>query len=202
MSDRSHTFPFNRGQVFLFHTGRWWRRGDTYPKLSFWCGLFLHLEYTIVRTLLQRNAFMEKYAYAAGLIDGEGSVMFISAHKGKLKAPTVSMSSTTYALVLFMKTEFGGSIRKQKVYKVHHKQAWVWSIKYNRALACLTAILPFLQVPEKRHRALLLVNEYKTVVHRTGKYTPELLAKRAEFESRFFHPSDPSALPVKEPISL
>lgn len=142
------------------------------------------------------------HAYAAGLIDGEGTVSLIRNRKGKFRAPTVSMTSTTLELLSFMKGQYGGSIRRHRTYKDHHKQAWVWSIRYDRAIACLEQLLPHLKVPEKVYRARMLVFDYKQVTPRNGKYSPELLQLREEFDTQFFHPSAPSALSVQESISL
>lgn len=124
--------------------------------------------------------------YTAGLFDGEGSVMFTKSHKSKFRAPAVSVTSTTYEILEFLKNNFGGHISKQKVYKAHHKPCWSWKVTYNAAINFLSIILPYMKEPQKIHRARLLVEKYKLVTPRNGKYNEELLAKRSAFNQEFF----------------
>ncbi len=124
--------------------------------------------------------------YAAGLLDGEGSIMLMSANKGKKKSPHVSMTSTTIELLEFMKENFGGYIVNKKTYKEHHKQAWAWQLSYDKAFFFCKKIAPYLREPEKKRRAELIVKRYKTVTPRNGKYTAEMLYERSLFEEEFF----------------
>ncbi len=123
--------------------------------------------------------------YAAGLLDGEGSIMLSRASVGKTRCPHVSISSTTIELLEFMKNHFGGHIVNKKTYKAHHKQSWSWQIKYNAAYQFCETILPYLKEPEKKRRAKLIVNRYKSVTPRNGKYTYEMMRERKLFEQEF-----------------
>lgn len=136
-------------------------------------------------------------AYAAGLIDGEGSVLLTKHHHGIYRCPSVSMTSTTPALTEFMKRHFGGSIRHQKVYKPHHKAAQVWSVLYDDALRCLELVRPFMLEPEKCRRTDLLLNRYKSVVRRNGKYDEIEKEERLRFEDDFFLESKPLLVEVE-----
>jgi hypothetical protein len=129
----------------------------------------------------------EQLAYAAGLIDGEGTVTM--SRRGDFRFPVVSVSSTTIELLEFMKRNHGGSISKHKTYQDHHKQSWSWKVVNDAALALLKQIRPYMLEPEKTYRADCLTEEYKAVTVRNGKYTPEQRARRLEFEERFFHPT-------------
>ncbi len=131
------------------------------------------------------------HAYTAGIIDGEGTITLTRASAKTHRRPNVSVSSTTYELLLFLKSHYGGTIVKHKIYQDHHKPHWSWRIEYDRALSALKLITPYLLVPEKAYRAKLLLERYKLVTPRNGKYTEELLLKKAEFENDFFHPSIP-----------
>lgn len=124
--------------------------------------------------------------YAAGLFDGEGTVSLMRQHVTKRKSPVASLSSTTYELVEFMKTNFGGSIAKLSKREDHHKQAWHWQITHNGALDALRVISPYLLEPEKKRRATLLLSTYKKVTAANGKYTPEMDLARQAFENEFF----------------
>lgn len=131
-------------------------------------------------------------AYAAGLMDGEGTVTLMRVRKSaKYKAPVVSMTSTDRPLLIWLKDQFGGHVRTQKRYADHHKQAWVWHARYSAALNFLSQVRPWLRVPEKCRRADLLLQEYPRLTPRNGKYTSEMRTQKLAFEDRFFHPSAP-----------
>jgi len=124
--------------------------------------------------------------YTAGIIDGEGSVLLSRIHTGKTRSPVISVSSTTYDILLYLKETFGGSISKHKVYKEHHKQSWSWKICYNKALEFCNDIYPYLKEPIKRKRAKLITEKYKDCTPRNGKYTNNLIKLKEEFEQQFF----------------
>lgn len=124
--------------------------------------------------------------YVAGLFDGEGTVTLVRKNKGKFKAPICSMTSTTKSLLQLLKSSYGGYIRKQKKYKEHHKDAWIWSVVYDPTLDLLSRIYQFIREPEKRRRAYLLLSQYKSITPRNGRYTDEMLDKKNAFELEFF----------------
>lgn len=133
----------------------------------------------------------EKDIYAAGLMDGEGTIALTALHRNTRRAPVVSFASTSFELITFFRETYGGTIIAKKVYSSKHTPSWEWRLTYNKALAFIERISPFLLHREKRHRADMLVSEYKSVTPRNGKYTDALLRKRNAFERRFFHPSAP-----------
>ena len=134
-------------------------------------------------------------AYAAGLLDGEGTVTFMHHNsKASFRTPTVSLTSTTEALVDFMVKVFGGNKRVHKTYKAHHRKAWVWSVHYNAALKCLRRTLPYLREPEKRRRAELLLAIYPALTRRNGRYKPEEIRAKLKFEEEFFDPTIASSV--------
>ena len=128
-----------------------------------------------------------EHVYAAGLIDGEGSIQFTRHSKNKHRVPVVSCSSTTYEILAFLKQKYGGTICKHKTYKDHHKQSWAWKVDYNKALKCMESIIPYMREPEKIRRIKLLLGKYKSVTPRNGRYNDELLAARAKLEKEFFN---------------
>lgn len=141
--------------------------------------------------------------YAAGLFDGEGTVSLMKRRaKEKFKSPAISMTSTTIELVNFMKDNYGGNVRNHKVYKAHHKKAYVWSINYNLALSFISKVLPFIKEPTKRYRMQMLVSKYKLITNRNGKYNDVQRIAKEQFEYDFFHPSTPSVDAEQVPISL
>jgi hypothetical protein len=126
------------------------------------------------------------HIYAAGLFDGEGTVTMTRQKPNERRTPVASLSSTTYELVDFMRATYGGQVIRLSSRKEHHKQAWHWQATRDRALAVLTHIRPYLREPDKKRRADMLVERYKSVTARNGKYSPELDATRRAFESEFF----------------
>jgi hypothetical protein len=126
------------------------------------------------------------YAYAAGIVDGEGSIMLSRNHAKEHRSPHVSVPSCTKQIVDFMKYMFGGHVSSKRVYKKGHSKSYVWSLNRGAAILFLEAILPMMQEPEKIRRARMLVNEYRTLTRRNGKYSKAQLILKREFEQRFF----------------
>jgi intein/homing endonuclease len=125
-------------------------------------------------------------SYIAGLIDGEGTITLTRKNKDKFRCPVVSVTNTSYEIIALLQESLGGSVRRQKVYKNHYKQAWIWSVSYDQAINAISIIQPYLKIPEKRRRCDLILNEYKQVTKRNGRYSPEDLKRKLDFEERFF----------------
>lgn len=162
-------------------------------------------DYGAIRTLSRWRAFMkerEKDIYAAGLIDGEGTITLTRLHKNAMRAPVVSFSSTSFELISYFRDNYGGTIITKKVYSQSHTPSWEWRLTYNKALAFIERINPYILHNEKVHRARMLTNEYKSVTPRNGKYTDRTVQLRNEFEHRFFHPSTPVPKQPEVPMSL
>lgn len=133
----------------------------------------------------------DKDAYAAGLIDGEGTISLSRLHRNTERAPVVSFASTSFELISFFRQTYGGSVVTKKVYSNRHTQSWECRLANNAALEFLRLVYPHMRHAIKRRRAKLLLEEYKLVTPRNGKYTTTLRRKKREFERRFFHPSAP-----------
>ncbi len=127
------------------------------------------------------------HAYAAGLLDGEGSVLLNKS--GAWRHPAVSMSSTTYELVAFMKRLYGGTICEKKE-REGCKQAWQWDVEYDSAIMALAAMFQFMREPAKLYRAKLIIAEYKVVTRRNGRYNEEERKAKLDFELRFYRGVD------------
>lgn len=119
-------------------------------------------------------------AYIAGILDGEGTITLVKRNSHRY--PIVSVSSTSKELLDFLRHEVGGTICNHKTYKDHHKQSWSWRLTSNNALNLLNDVIPFMLEKKKLYRANILLNEYKSVTPRNGKYTEELLNKKKDFE--------------------
>jgi hypothetical protein len=126
-------------------------------------------------------------AYLAGIVDGEGSITLnsnTSRSVNAFRAPCVTVTNTDRGLLEFLQEELGGSIRVQKKYKEHHKQAWVWSVRFDAALRAIEVLRPYLRHSSKVQRADFLLNGYKAVTQRNGKYTPAQAKLKQEFEEQ------------------
>lgn len=133
----------------------------------------------------------EDLYYMAGLVDGEGSVLFTKPHRNNLRCPQVSVTNTKIELLLPFKAHFGGNISSKRTYKKHHTASYHWKVTHQKALVCLKALLPALRHPDKIRKATLLLEEYPKIVKRNGKYSKSDLRAFKELEKDFFHPSTP-----------
>jgi len=124
--------------------------------------------------------------YAAGLVDGEGTVTLIRQTRHQKRSPSISVSSTSEELVDFMKDTFGGHIVKLKPPKKGHRQAWHWQTSHDNAIKTLKQIAPYLRERKKKARANLILRDYKRVTPRNGKYTEKQLKRKEEFATQFF----------------
>lgn len=176
---------------------RWWRWGCRNPVRShfptrkfttidiIYNTLCINIGQGVVMTHLQKEFKMSvDLAYAAGLIDGEGTITLMRKRVRERRSPMVSVSSTTLELLEFMKYTFGGHIIALR--KTKHKQAWHWQVSHDVAISVIEQVYQYLREPEKKRRAQLIITEYKNVTPRNGKYTPELNVAREMFEAEFF----------------
>lgn len=96
-------------------------------------------------------------AYAAGIIDGEGTIALTHNSDCKeFRFPSVHVPSTDLELLEFFKDVFGGTIIKKKVYKKHHRPSYTWYVTHNRAISFLRMVRPYLRINEKINRAQLI----------------------------------------------
>lgn len=105
--------------------------------------------------------------------------------RGSFRVPLVSITNTSWEIISFLKGTYGGTVRNQKSYAVHHRQAWVWSVNYDTAIDFLKRIEPHLKHDSKITRANLILNEYKLLTRRNGRYTGQEREAKLNFESRF-----------------
>jgi hypothetical protein len=127
------------------------------------------------------------YAYAAGLIDGEGTITLTRQGANcRWRRPSVSIPSTTTELLEFMHTTFKGCVSDKRPTKTAETPSKTWTLTYDAAIEFLHLIVPYLKEPEKVRRANLILNEYKKLTPRNGKYTAEQREKKLEFEKKFF----------------
>ena len=102
----------------------------------------------------------EKWAYLAGLIDGEGSI-YISVdkrHHTIFHFLEVSISNTARSLIDWLLNEFGGTEKLSGSARRNEcPEQWVWVIRGYRAEPYLKAVLPYLVI---KHRQAHLALEF------------------------------------------
>ncbi|MBL4932747.1 LAGLIDADG family homing endonuclease [Clostridium paridis] len=126
-------------------------------------------------------------AYIAGIIDGEGSIMLIKFHNNQLPSPCVSIASTSLELLEWIKqvTSIGVIKGKKNYNETKHKNSFSYIVKYNDAINLLESISPYLIINSKKFRADMIINEYKSLTPRNGRYSEELLERKLDFYQRF-----------------
>jgi len=129
----------------------------------------------------------EEKAYLAGIIDGEGSIMLIRFHKNQFPAPCITIASTSLELLQWVKAKSGlGSIKSKKNYNpISHKDSYTYIVRYDEAISLLKEVEPYLIIEQKKLRAQMILNEYKILTPRNGRYSEELLKQKEEFHNRF-----------------
>jgi len=124
-------------------------------------------------------------AYAAGIVDGEGSIQFTRNRKSRWPSPTVSVASTDRELLEWLRSRIGGAIIQKRTYKPQHSSSFDWKLTDRRALQFLEFVRPFLVIRRKIDRCDLLLAEYMACTPRNGRYSSEMAARKRELIERF-----------------
>ena len=121
-------------------------------------------------------------AYIAGLIDGEGTITLTQEHKNERRRLVVSISSTERSLLDFVQAKSGvGTISNKRSYSEHHTPSYVYKVTNRQALELLRQIEPYM-LGYKAERAKYALEHYLVVTPRNGRYTPEQLQHKEQFE--------------------
>ena len=127
-------------------------------------------------------------AYAAGIIDGEGSIMLGYRDRGeRFKTLEISVASTSLGLLNAVMGFVGaGNIYKKKVYSEKHTQSFAWRLRGSlQCVALCRRILPFLNEESKLRRAKKILSEWSMVTLRNGRYNEAGVARKLKFELEF-----------------
>ena len=126
-------------------------------------------------------------AYIAGIIDGEGSIMLQRIHKNEFHSPCVSVASTSLELLNWLKKTIGkGMIISKKNYNPEvHKDCYSYVLRRNDAIKLIEEIYPYLVIDSKKKRAKLIIEKYKALTPRNGRYTDEMIKAKEDFYNEF-----------------
>jgi hypothetical protein len=125
---------------------------------------------------------IEKLAYAAGIIDGEGCIRigkYLNSKKEIRYRGSLIVCMTDIEAVKWLHNTLGGNLYTERSFCAKNKLIHSWVMRTAEANALLTALIPYLIV--KRRQAQLLL-EFSLTVKLMGKkgHSPELHAKRAQ----------------------
>ena len=120
------------------------------------------------------------HAYAAGIIDGEGSVMIIQR-----RTPTISVTNSSKPIIDYLHNYYGGLVKVQTKYKEHHKQCWIWTLRGDKVITFLRQVVPHMLETNKVERSKIIINEWKNKTPRNGKYSSQQLIEKNEMIDRF-----------------
>ena len=89
-------------------------------------------------------------AYAAGIIDGEGTILIESQHGNGTKAAmqlTVRVAMNNVAVLEWLREHFSGFLTAPPAHEASgkHKQLFYWTVKSRKAAAFLLVIRPYLK---------------------------------------------------------
>lgn len=124
--------------------------------------------------------------YLAGLIDGEGSILLQNNHKGEFRSPAVSISTTTPEIIDFVSNYYKVNTIQKKSLNKNYLPETVITIRTDEAIRLLEDILPYMRHAKKIKRGRHIVDNYKNVTVRNGKYNPAQLEAKLQFEKEFF----------------
>lgn len=124
-------------------------------------------------------------AYAAGIVDGEGSIYFSRNRTARWPSPIVSVASTDRELLDWLRVRLGGSIVHKKIYQPHHTPSYDWKLTDRKALRFMEIVRPYLVIQRKIARCDLLLTEYLACTPRNGRYSAEMTTRKQKLIERF-----------------
>jgi hypothetical protein len=125
-------------------------------------------------------------AYAAGILDGEGSISLTRTRQGRWPSPQVSVASNDRELLHWLRSRFGGSISTKAPRLRTHSTSYDWKLTDRRALGFLRIVRPYLRIDRKIRRADVLLSDYLACTPRNGRYTPAAAAQKRALVEQFF----------------
>ncbi len=124
-------------------------------------------------------------AYAAGILDGEGSICLTRNRVGRWPSPQVAVASNDRELLEWLRAQFGGSISVKKPRRSTHQISYDWKLTDQNALRFLQLVRPFLRIERKIARADLLLEGYLSVTPRNGRYTVDMAKQKQALIEQF-----------------
>lgn len=130
------------------------------------------------------------WEYISGFFDADGHITLSTTNKGKNKTVCVGFTNIDLRLLEeikeFIDIEISGkgSISKRTSKEEHHSTCYNLVYRYNLGLLVAGKINS--KHYKKRKKIKLVIDEYKKVTPRNGKYTEDMLKIREKFINEFF----------------
>jgi len=124
-------------------------------------------------------------AYAAGILDGEGSICLTKNRARRWPSPQVAVASNDRELLEWLRAQFGGSISIKQPRRSTHQISYDWKLTDQNALRFLQLVRPYLRIERKIARANLLLEGYLSVTPRNGRYTADMAKQKQALIEQF-----------------
>lgn len=133
----------------------------------------------------------EFVAYAAGLIDGEGSFGIHGRKKrtamGRMYYASrlqVGMTKPALPVLKDLQTKWGGGLTANRASTKRWAEAWMWTLQGPELVTCLNQIIPFLRIKTEQAHTLLELEALRASLPHWGpgerpKWTDKSLAQAA-----------------------
>jgi hypothetical protein len=138
------------------------------------------------------NILEATWAYVAGLLDGEGSIV-VDVAWSKTGSPyhmlRVSICSTSRVLIDWLVDTFGGSVSNdtRSSIKRGRRPCWAWRLSANRAKHFLEHVRPYV-IEKKKQVALAIEFQHRKNGCRTSRPLPaEIVAEREWYRQEISH---------------
>ncbi len=95
-------------------------------------------------------------AYYAGIVDGEGSVGYISSGAGRARRLAIEVKMTDRCVIDGLHRHFNaGYVARHPPHKAHYKEQWRWRVTNRAARAVLEELRPYLKIKAEPKNAPL-----------------------------------------------
>ena len=131
----------------------------------------------------------EEWAYFAGILDGEGSIMLIhhfprvGNNKYEFWQPTVRVSNTDERLIYWLQERFEGSHIFLRNNRPQQRDAWAWQARTAEISHILEGAMPYLILKWEQAEIVLEYCATHKYVGRRG-HPPEMVARRRKMAER------------------
>ncbi len=130
----------------------------------------------------------EKLAYAAGIMDGEGTIVIVVRNRGKYNwyQDSISVHMGTGEVVDYLYNNFGGN---RYVRKEVGKTTYIWQMWCKQAREFLKKVMPYLITKKRQAEVFLEMGEIKEASKRFQKDPEYIQNKKLElyYELRNLH---------------
>ena len=122
----------------------------------------------------QKGVFILLEIYTAGFLDADGTVR-LTKHNSKCEEytryPIVEFFNCDISILEKIQQKWGGKIKGKQSKQKNQNVSYTLSISYDAAINLLEDVYPFMIHSKKRERTRLIIENYKKLTPRNGKYS-------------------------------